>query len=144
MRAEHAPEKRLVAPNPWATLSVHVVATPASHTALEVGGLSVHSFMYLNCISSVAFGASGLLVSLCIVYVSPCMVMNRFLCLVPSFATVFNLYRYMRMYRLSSILDDTVSNTCVIMYHNVSIRCIGRGHSTRDARPLILPADQCS
>ena len=44
MQAEHAPEKRLVAPNPWATLSVHVVATPASHTALEVGGLSVHSF----------------------------------------------------------------------------------------------------
>ena len=76
------------------------------------------SFMYLKCISSVVFGAFGRLVSLCIVYVSSCMVMYRFLCLVPSFATVFNLYRYMRLYRLSSILDDTVSNTCVIMYHN--------------------------
>ena len=81
--------------------------------------------MYLNCISSVVFGASGRLVSLCIVYVSSCMVMYRFLCLVPLFATVFNLYRYMRMYQPSSILDDTVSNTCVMMYHNVSIRCIG-------------------
>ena len=45
VRAEHAPEERLVAPNPWATLSVHVVASPGSHTALEVGGLSVHSFV---------------------------------------------------------------------------------------------------
>ena len=65
---------------------------------------------------SAVFGAFRRLVSLCIVYVSSCMVMYRFLCLVPSFATVFNLYRYMRLYRLSSILDDTVSNTCVIMY----------------------------
>ena len=45
MRAEHAPEERLVAPNLWATLSVHVVASPASHAALEVAGLSVHSFL---------------------------------------------------------------------------------------------------
>ena len=45
VRAEHAPEERLVAPNPWATLSVHVVASPGSHTALEVSGLSVHSFV---------------------------------------------------------------------------------------------------
>ena len=46
MQAEHAPEKRLVAPSLWATLSVHVVASPALHAALEVqvGGLSVHSF----------------------------------------------------------------------------------------------------
>ena len=44
MRAEHAPEERLVAPNLWATLSVHVVASPGSHGAPEVGGLSVHSF----------------------------------------------------------------------------------------------------
>ena len=50
MRAEHAPEERLVAPNLWATLSVHVVASPASHAALEVAGLSVHSFhgVYVN------------------------------------------------------------------------------------------------
>ena len=39
MRAEHAPEERLVAPNLWATLSVHVVASPGSHGALEGGGL---------------------------------------------------------------------------------------------------------
>ena len=43
MRAEHAPEARRVAPNPWVTLSVHVVASPGSHGALEGGGLSVHS-----------------------------------------------------------------------------------------------------
>ena len=36
-------EERLVAPNLWATLSVHVVASPASHAALEVGALTVHS-----------------------------------------------------------------------------------------------------
>ena len=47
VRAEHAPEgggQRLVEPNPWATLSVHVVVSPASHAALEVGALTVHSF----------------------------------------------------------------------------------------------------
>ena len=44
VQAEHAPEERLVAPIPWATLSARVVASPASHAALEVGGLSVHSF----------------------------------------------------------------------------------------------------
>ena len=44
VRAEHAPEERLVAPNLWATLSVHVVASPGSHGALEGGGLSVRSF----------------------------------------------------------------------------------------------------
>ena len=45
MRAEHAPEARRVAPNPWPSLSVHVVASPGSHGALEGGGLSVHSFV---------------------------------------------------------------------------------------------------
>ena len=44
MEAENAPGERRVAPNPWATLSVHVVASPASHGALEGGGLSVRSF----------------------------------------------------------------------------------------------------
>ena len=47
VRAENAPVGRLVAPNPSATLSVHVVASPAglaSRAALEVGRLSVHSF----------------------------------------------------------------------------------------------------
>ena len=51
MEAEHAPRRSvwslMVAPNQWATLSVHVVAsasprrTPGSHAALEVGGLTV-------------------------------------------------------------------------------------------------------
>ena len=36
VRAEHPPEYRLVAPISWATLSVHVVASKASHAALEV------------------------------------------------------------------------------------------------------------
>ena len=45
MEAENAPEERRVAPNPWATLSVHVVASPASHGALEGGGISVRSFV---------------------------------------------------------------------------------------------------
>ena len=45
MEAENGPEERRVAPNPWATLSVHVVASPASHGALEGGGLSVRSFL---------------------------------------------------------------------------------------------------
>ena len=35
MRAEHAPEGRLVAPISWATLSVHVVASPGSYGASE-------------------------------------------------------------------------------------------------------------
>ena len=48
MRAEHAPEERLVAPNLWATLSVHVVASPGSHAALEVAVLSVRSLPYLT------------------------------------------------------------------------------------------------
>ena len=48
MDAEHAKEERLVAPNPWATLSVHVVASPASHAALKVCGLTVHSFVSAN------------------------------------------------------------------------------------------------
>ena len=43
VEAENAPEERRVAPNPRATLSVHVVASPASHGALEGGGLSVRS-----------------------------------------------------------------------------------------------------
>ena len=42
--AERAPEERLVAPNPWATLGTHVVASPGSHGAREGVGLSVHSF----------------------------------------------------------------------------------------------------
>ena len=46
MRAEHAPEERLVAPNLWATLSVHVVASPGSHAALEVGVLTVHTVVF--------------------------------------------------------------------------------------------------
>ena len=54
MRAEHPPEDHLVAPNLWATLSVHVVASPGSHAALEVGGLTVHSFFYLS--SSISSG----------------------------------------------------------------------------------------
>ena len=44
MDAEHAPKERLVSPSLWPSLSVHVVASPASQAALEVGGLSVHSF----------------------------------------------------------------------------------------------------
>ena len=44
VNAEHAPEGRLVAPNLWATLSVHVVASPGSHGAPEVGGVSVRNF----------------------------------------------------------------------------------------------------
>ena len=48
MNAEHAPEGRLVTPNPWATLGSHVVASPASHGALEGGGLSVRSFVVVN------------------------------------------------------------------------------------------------
>ena len=43
VQAEHAPEERLVAPSLWATLSVHVVASPGSHAALEVAVLSVRS-----------------------------------------------------------------------------------------------------
>ena len=52
MRAEHAPEERLVAPNSWPSLSVHVVASPGSHGAPEVGGLTVHSFSRANTNSS--------------------------------------------------------------------------------------------
>ena len=44
MRAEHALEERLVTPNPQATPGVHVVASPGSHAALEVGEVTVHSF----------------------------------------------------------------------------------------------------
>ena len=33
VNAERAPGERLVAPNPWATLGSHVVASPASHGA---------------------------------------------------------------------------------------------------------------
>ena len=47
MRAEHAPEARLVAPNLWPSLGTHVVASPGSHGAREGGGLSVHSFPLL-------------------------------------------------------------------------------------------------
>jgi hypothetical protein len=49
VRAENAPEERLVTPNPWATLGSHVVASPASHGALEGGGLSVRSFGATQC-----------------------------------------------------------------------------------------------
>ena len=48
MDAEHATEGRLVTPNTSASLSVHVVASPASHGALEGGGLSVRSFVVVN------------------------------------------------------------------------------------------------
>ena len=48
MNAELVPEGRLVAPDPWATLGSHVVASPASHGALEGGGLSVRSFVVVN------------------------------------------------------------------------------------------------
>ena len=48
MRAEHPLEERLAAPNLWATLGTHVVASPASHAAMEVGGLTVHSFVVVN------------------------------------------------------------------------------------------------
>ena len=44
VEAENAPEERRVAPNRRATLSVHVVASPALHGALEGGGPSVRSF----------------------------------------------------------------------------------------------------
>ena len=37
-------QERLVAPNLWPSPSVHVAASPGSHGAPEVGGLSVHSF----------------------------------------------------------------------------------------------------
>jgi hypothetical protein len=29
VNAEHTPDRRLVAPNPWATLGAHVVTSPA-------------------------------------------------------------------------------------------------------------------
>ena len=48
MQAKHAPEECLVAPNLWPSLGVHVVASPASHAALEGGGLSVRSFVVVN------------------------------------------------------------------------------------------------
>ena len=48
VQAEHAPEECLVAPNLWPSLGVHVVASPASHGALEGGRLTVHSFVPLN------------------------------------------------------------------------------------------------
>ena len=48
MEAEYRPEERLVAPTPKATLSVHVVASPASHGAPEVGAVSVHSYPVEN------------------------------------------------------------------------------------------------
>ena len=43
MDAEDATEGRLVTPNTSATLGTHIVASPASHGALEGGGLSVRS-----------------------------------------------------------------------------------------------------
>jgi hypothetical protein len=48
VKAENAPEERRVAPNPRATLSVHVVASPALHGALEGGGPSVRSLHASN------------------------------------------------------------------------------------------------
>ena len=36
--AEHTPVERLVAPTLWPSLSAHVVASPGSRAALEVGG----------------------------------------------------------------------------------------------------------
>ena len=35
--AEHAPGERLVVPTLWPSLNAHVVASPGSHAALEVG-----------------------------------------------------------------------------------------------------------
>ena len=35
---EWAPEERLVAPSPWATLGVHVVVSPGSHAAWKGAG----------------------------------------------------------------------------------------------------------
>ena len=46
--AENATEGRLVTPNTSATLGMHVVASPASHGALEGGGLSVRSLVVVN------------------------------------------------------------------------------------------------
>ena len=43
MDAEHATEGRLVTPNTSASLSVHVVASPASHGARVGGGVTVVS-----------------------------------------------------------------------------------------------------
>ena len=38
MNAELVPEGRLVAPDPWATLGSHVVASPASHARWKGAG----------------------------------------------------------------------------------------------------------
>ena len=43
VNAEHAPENRLVTPIPWATLGMHVVASPGSCGALEGGDVSVRT-----------------------------------------------------------------------------------------------------
>jgi hypothetical protein len=48
VEAENAPEERRVAPNRRATLSVHVVASPALHGALEGGGPSVRSSLHAS------------------------------------------------------------------------------------------------
>ena len=48
MDAGHTPVERLVAPTLWPSLSAHVVASPGSRAALEVGGLTVLSFVLVN------------------------------------------------------------------------------------------------
>ena len=81
MRAEHAPEERLVSPNPWPSLSLHVAASPGSHAALEVGGVSVRSFGEGNADALVAllqgsaFAAPAL--SLLVLCGTPCACRNH-------------------------------------------------------------------
>ena len=48
MDAEHAAVERLVAPTLWPSLSAHVVASPGSRAALEVGGLTVIVSLFQN------------------------------------------------------------------------------------------------
>ena len=59
-----------------------------------------------------------------------CVVMYRFLCLVPSFAQYSNLYQYMRLYRLSSILNDT--NRYMTSLSPLPRGCFGPGETCID------------
>ena len=59
-----------------------------------------------------------------------CIVMYRFLCLVPSFAQYSNLYQYMRLYRLSSILNDT--NRYMTSLSPLPRGCFGPGETCID------------
>ena len=58
------------------------------------------------------------------------MPMYRFLCLVPSFAQYSNLYQYMRLYRLSSILNDT--NRYMTSLSPLPRGCFGPGETSVD------------